>query len=539
LSGPTQSRRYSLHGRRPRKRSKPLILCPSLILVNANIITMDPSHPRGEALAVLQDRIIAVGDSKSISRLAGPETILIDIRGRTILPGFIDCHSHLIEFGLSLGNLDVSCVRSIRELKERVKKQANQVNKWIIGRGWDQEKFTEARYPNRYDLDHVVKHNPIFLRRICGHIAVTNSAALGIAGITSRTPDPPGGKIDRDAAGRPTGILRERAMDLVEEKVPHPTEAEYKIASLNAFKKALAVGLTTVHCIISSKSEFTALQELDREGKLPLRLQILIPIHKLSFAAQLGIRTGFGNEWLRIAGVKIFTDGSLGARTAALKAPYSDDPTNRGILTYNQRELEKLIYRAHKAGFQIAAHAIGDRAVHAVLKGYTKLKDIKKMRHRIEHASVLDSRLIEWTSRLKLIVSVQPSFIRSDSWIESRLGSKRSRYANALRTLKQRHIMTVAGSDCPIEPMSPLIGISASVDRPGHQSLTVDDAISLYTRNASYASFEEHTKGSIEPGKLADLVVLNKDPTKIEISDICQIRVLMTIVGGKISYDSF
>ena len=539
MSGQTKSKRYSPHGRRPRKKSKPPNLYPSLILVNANIITMDSSHPRAEALAVLQDRIIDVGDSKDISELAGRQTIRIDVRGKTILPGFIDCHSHLIEYGLSLRKLDVTGTRTIRELKERIRTQTNQANNWIIGRGWDQEKFAEARYPNRHDLDDVAKHTPVFLRRICGHIALTNSSALRSAGITSRTPDPPGGKIDRDAAGRPTGILREKAMDLVEEKIPKPTESECKIASLAAFKKALAVGLTTVHCIITSRSELLALQELEKEGRLPIRLQILIPIDKLKFAAQLGIRTGLGNDWLRIAGVKIFTDGSLGARTAALNAPYCDDPANRGILTYSQDELEKLIEQAHRAGFQIAAHAIGDEAVRAVLTGYAKLKDTEKMRHRIEHASVLNPHLIRWISRLKLIVSVQPSFIRSDTWIESRLGSRRSRHANALRTLKQMRVMTVGGSDCPIEPLSPLLGISAAVDRAGNQSLTVNDALSLYTCNAAYASSEEHTKGSIEPGKFADLVVVNNDPSKIPTPDIRRIHVLMTIVGGKIAHNSF
>jgi len=333
--------------------------------------------------------------------------------------------------------------------------------------------------------------------------------------------------------------LRETAMDLVEEKIPPPTKSEYRIASLYAFRKALSVGLTTVHCIISSKSELALFQELERKGKLPIRLQILIPIHKLRFAEHLGIESRFGNDWLKIAGVKIFADGSLGARTAAVQAPYDDDPTNRGILTHSQEELEKLIDRAHKAGFQIAAHAIGDEAVHAVLRAYAKLKDVEKMRHRIEHASVLNPHLVRWISRLKVIVSVQPSFIRSDTWIELRLGRERSRYANALRTLKQMRVITVAGSDCPIEPMSPLIGVCAAVDRPDNQSLTVDDAISLYTCNAAYASFEEQTKGSIEPGKLADLVVLNNNPYEVPATDISRIRVLMTIVGGKIAYNSF
>ena len=538
LSGLKKSKRYSPHGKKLKRRNKPLTSHPSLVLINANIITMDLSHPTAEAVAIHQDQIIDVGNSRDISKLAGSETILIDLHGRTVLPGFIDCHCHLIEFGLSLKSLDVRGTQTIRELKKRLQARGRELNGWITGRGWDQEKFAEARYPNRYDLDDAVKHKPVFLRRICGHIAVANTAALRSAGINSRTPDPPGGKIDHDTAGRTTGILRETAMDLVEEKIPQPTLSEYKAASLVAFEKALAVGLTTVHCIISSKNELSALQELEKEDKLPIRIHVLIPIHKLKFASQLGIRTGLGNDWLRIGAMKIFTDGSLGARTAALSAPYSDDPLNRGILTYKQEELEKLIEGAHTAGFQVAAHAIGDEATRVVLRCYRKLRNREKMRHRIEHASVLSPNLIRCISKLNLIVSVQPSFIRSDTWIESRLGSRRSRYANALRTLKQRNVMTVAGSDCPVEPLSPLIGICAAVDRSGAQSLTVDDAISLYTRNAAYVTFEEHAKGSVEVGKFADLVVLGNDPREVPASNISRIRVLMTIVGGKISYDS-
>jgi len=539
LSGPKRSIRYSPHGRKLKRRNKSLTLPPTLVLINGKIITMDLSHPAAQAVAILQDRIIDVGDSSAISKLARPETIVIDLHGRTVVPGFIDCHCHLIEFGLSLKTLDLRGTKTIHDLKKRIQARGNALNCWIIGRGWDQEKFVEARYPNRYDLDEVVRDKPVFLRRICGHIAVANSAALRSAGISSRTPDPPGGKIDRDTLGRLTGILREKAMDLVEEKIPQPKLDEYKTAARAGFEKALAVGLTTVHCIISSKYELSAVQELQRDDKLPIRLQILIPIHKLKFASQLGIKTGFGNDWLRIGGIKIFTDGSLGARTAALRAPYSDDPLNRGILTYKPEELERLIEDAHKAGFQIATHAIGDEAIRVVLRCYGKLRRREKMRHRIEHASVLTPNLIRRISKLKLIVSVQPSFIRSDTWIESRLGSKRSRYANALRALEQMNVMTVAGSDCPIEPLSPLLGICAAVDRSGPQSLTVDGAISLYTRNAAYASFEEHAKGSVEVGKFADLVVLEKDPREVPASDIYRIGVLMTIVAGKIAYSGF
>ena len=538
MSGLKRSKRFSSHGRKRKRRSNFPTLHPSLILFNANIITMDASHPTAEALAVLRDRIIDVGDSERIMELAGPKTKTIELRGKTILPGLIDCHNHLVEFGLSLKTLDLRGAQSIHDLKDRIRARAGEYNDWITGRGWDQEKFIEARYPTRYDLDETMSRKPIFLRRICGHVAVVNSAALERAGISSGTLDPLGGMIDRDSVGRPTGILRETAMDLVEEKVPSPTLDDYKAASLAAFERALAAGLTTVHCITSSKLELSALQELHGENKLPIRLYLFLPIHKLKSALQLGLRSGLGDDWLRIGGMKVYADGSLGARTAALNAPYHDDIQNRGILTYKAEELENLIAAAHRNGFQIAAHAIGDEAVRVLLGSFRKLRNSEKLRHRIEHASVLNPSLIEEISELKLVVSVQPNFITSDTWIDTRLGPERASYTYAFKTMKQMGVLTVAGSDCPIEPLSPLLGICAAVDRSSAQALTVNDAISLYTKNAAYASFEEHIKGTVKNGKLADLVVLEKDPREVPVSTISQIQVLMTIIGGKIAYRS-
>ena len=500
---------------------------------------MDAARPLAEAIAVVAGRIVAVGSNEEIQSLVGPKTKIINVKRATILPGFTDCHIHLIEYGLSLRNIDLREIQSIEEIKKKVAERVYGSNAWTLGRGWDQEKFIERRYPTRKDLDEASPEKPVLLRRICGHICLVNSTALAMAAITAKTPNPAGGIIDRDAIGEATGILRENAVDLVSGLIPPLDEDDYARAALIACQHALAAGLTTVHCIIGSELELKALLKLKSQGLLPLRFYILIPPEQLKAAAALGLRSGFGDEWVRIGGVKIFTDGSLGARTAALEAPYADDPENQGVAVYSQEELDDLVAEAHGSDFQVAAHAIGDRAAAMVIHAVSKANETspkKNLRHRIEHASVLNTELIKRISELGLLASVQPHFIISDSWIELRLGRKRALFAYPFRSLARAGVTMVAGSDCPVEPLTPLSGIEAAVNRTGNEALTAEDAIVLYTRNAAYASFEEDTKGTISPGKLADLVILEKDPRKVIPSMISKIRVLGTIVGGNVVY---
>jgi predicted amidohydrolase YtcJ len=361
-----------------------------------------------------------------------------------------------------------------------------------------------------------------------------------MATITASTPNPTGGIIDRDAAGEPTGILRENAVELVTKLIPPLEENDYVQAVLAACKLALAAGLTTVHCIIGSSSELTALLKLRSQGLLPLRFYALIPSKLLMAAKAMGLRSGFGDEWVRVGGVKVFTDGSLGARTAALDAPYADDPGNQGVTVCNQQELDDLVTLAHLSDFQVAVHAIGDRAagmvVHAVAKAH-ELAPGRKLRHRIEHASVLSGELIRRISDLGLVASVQPHFIVSDSWMEQRLGAERAAFAYPFRSLARAGVMIVGGSDCPVEPLTPLSGIQAAVNREGGEAVAVEDAIAYYTRNAAYASFEENIKGTISPGKLADLVILERDPRNVAPSMISKIRVVSTVVAGKVAYE--
>jgi len=502
---------------------------------------MDAARPVAEAIAVVADRIAAVGSNREIRSLAGPQTEIIRVKHATILPGFTDCHIHLIEYGLSLRNVDLRDAQSIGQMKERVAERTRGSTEWVLGRGWDQEKFLEKRYPTRYDLDEASPEKPVLLRRTCGHICVVNSAALALAAISAKMPNPAGGIIDRDVAGEPTGILRENAVDLVSRAIPSLELNDYVNAALTACQQALEAGLTSVHCITSSALELKALLKLKEEGRLPLRFYILIPSEQLSAAVALGLRSGFGDEWVRIGGVKIFTDGSLGARTAALEAPYTDDPENQGVAIHSQQELDNFVAEAHRSDFQIAAHAIGDRAAAMVLHAVAKANEVgpkKDLRHRIEHASVLSTDLIRQIREMGLVASVQPHFIVSDSWAEQRLGAKRALLTYPFSSLLQAGVGMVGGSDCPVEPLTPLSGIEAAVNRTGPEAVNVEDALAFYTRNAAYASFEEDIKGTIAPGKLADLVILNKNPEKVSPSTISEIRVLLTMVGGKTVYQA-
>ncbi len=548
MSGRRKSRKSSRLGKR-KASSEPLrFLQPSYVFLNANVVTMDPGQPSAQAVAIHRDQIAAVGNNAEISKLAGPETSVTNLKKATVLPGFIDCHVHLIDYGFAVSglSLDLHGVRSIEEMKKRVSEKSMMAPSRVEGHGWDQEIFVERRYPSRADLDEVAPEKPVILRRVCGHICVANSIALKLAGIDRNTPDPAGGSIDRDSNGEPTGILRETAVNLVEEGITRPGVGqpegpeEYEKATTAACEKAVEAGLTGVHCVLSSERELRALLKLKAEGRLPIRFYLLLPVHLQSTASQLGLRTGFGDDWIRIGGVKIFTDGSLGARTAALEAPYSDDPLNRGIPTYTQEQLDGMVAEAHRSDLQLAIHAIGDRAIRMALEAVKKARDWmakKELRHRIEHASVLTAELIQEMKDLGVIASVQPHFVASDTWVERRLGTARARSTYPFQNLLREGVTVVAGSDCPVDPIAPLTGIAAAVDR-AEQALSIEDALALYTRSAAYASFDESRRGTISPGKLADLVVLKEDPRKAAPSEIPNIQVLLTMVGGRVVYRS-
>jgi hypothetical protein len=434
--------------------------------------------------------------------------------------------------------------KSIEDIKQKVKQWAEKTpkGKWIIGHGWDQDKLVEHRYPSCFDLDQAVPSHPVFLIRVCGHLGVVNSEAMRLTKITKETKPPNGGYIDKDSKnGEPNGILRENALNLIFEALPEPSEETLTQNCLLACQKMVEEGITTAHWIISSAKEMRALQKLNERNMLPLRIYLLIPVECLHHLIELGLMTRFGDDKIKVGSVKILTDGSLGARTAALKQSYSDAPDTKGMLLYSRRQLEEFVEKAHEADLQLAIHAIGDKTIEVtlhILEKVLRKTPKKKHRHRLEHVSVLNPRLIKKMKEIGVIASVQPHFVVSDVWIMERLGKARARWTYAFKSLLREGILTMGGSDAPVEPVSPILGIYAAVTRKTfpQEKLTVDEALRLYTVNAAYGSFEEDLKGSIEKGRLADMVVLSHDPFKIPLERIKEIKLEITIVGGKTVY---
>ena len=514
----------------------------SLVILNANVITLNSKLPKAAAVAVQKNRIIAVGSNIEIRKHVGKGTIVIDASNKTVVPGLFDCHVHMTEFGFFLQSPDLKSAQSIKEMQHRLREHASKTRGtgWILGGRWDHEKFAEKRYPTRWDLDAAVPDRPIFLVRVCGHIGVANSEALRLAGITEKTVVD-AGKIELDeATGQPNGVLKENAMQLIWKTVPRPSLEALEEASLLASTKAVEAGLTGVHWITSSTDEIQAIMNLDSEGKLPLRVYLGIPPELLDRRANLHLSTRPQNSKVKMGLVKLFADGSLGSRTAALKEPYTDDPASNGLLLHPNKELYQLVLKAHKAGLQLAVHAIGDRAVESVLDAYEEaLKQFprKDHRHRIEHCIILNPELIKRMKSLGLIASVQPHFVVSDFWLVDRVGKERGRWAFPFKTLMKEGVVIISGSDCPVVKISPLLGIWAAVAKRGSdESLNVKEALKTYTLNAAYADFDEAERGTIEVGKLADFTILSDDLFSVEPNMIKKINVETTVVDGKIVY---
>ncbi len=520
------------------------MLNADLVLINGNIITMNSKQPKARALAIKYDKFAAIGTDKHIFLCVGKSTKKIDLKGKTVVPGFIDTHVHALSFGQWLSQINLRDAKSIKEIRQKVKQWTKKTprSRWIIGHGWDQDKLVEHRYPSRIDLDKAAPNHPVLLLRVCGHISVVNSKAIKLAGITKKIRSPKGGRIERDPkTGEPNGILRENAVNLVYNVLPEFSEENLMDACSLACQRMVEEGITSAHWIISSVNELRALQRLNDQNMLSLRIYTLIPVEYLDNLIELGLSTGFGSDKIKIGSVKILVDGSLGARTAALKKPYKDAPKTEGMLLYSQKQVEKFVKKAHAFDLQLAIHAIGDRTIEIVLKILEKvLENAPKNdhRHRLEHVSVLNSGLIKKMKEIGVIASVQPHFLVSDFWIIDRLGQTRARWAYAFKSLLREGIITMGGSDFPVEPVSPVLGIYAAVARKKftQERLNIDEALRLFTINAAYGSFEEDVKGSIEKGKLADLVVLSQDPYKAKPEQIKEIKVEMTIVGGKIVY---
>lgn len=522
------------------------------IFYNGHILTGEgllENHPRFvSALAVKSGKVLEVGEDASVLRLAGDSTQKVDLRGAFVMPGLIDAHTHLGVAGATKLAVPIMDSTSLEDMKRRIHEAASHApsGHWLGGFGWDHTLWKDKALPSRRDLDAVTGDHPAIFERIDGHIAVANSAALAASGITPSTPDPAGGKIDHDNKGEPTGILRETAMALVHAHIPPATEEERSKGLQLAISDAISHGVTSVQDG-SDWQDFLVMEELEKQHKLAIRitewLSFETPIETLK---QRRASHMANDPQLHLGMLKGFMDGSLGSKTAAMKAPYADDAENSGIPRYDQETLNKLTKERIDSGFQIGFHAIGDRAASMALLAYANAGAKPESRNRIEHAQIVDPADLAIFKQLGVIASMQPNHLLTDmNWAESRLGKARAAYSYAWKTFLQAGIPLAFGTDYPVEPISPFRGIYAATRRKneaGSMSYYAQDVLSIgqalytYTQGSAYAEFAENTKGKLLPGYYADLVVLNQDLTQITAERILATKVLRTVVGGKTIY---
>jgi len=526
-----------------------------LLVHGGPILTMDPAQPVVEAVGFEFGRIVAVGSTSDVALSLGSVSEEIFLDGRLATPGLYDAHAHVMMTGFALGEIDLSAetTPSIRTIVEKVRAVAleSAPGVWIVGQGYDQASLLEQRHPTRSDLDEVSPNNPVILWRSCHHILVANSAALLAGGIDEHTPDPGDGRIDRDHHGVPTGVLREAACNLVTRSQPERTEQEIAEAIVAGGAIFREHGVTSVaEAGISSSAQLRAYQGLHQAGLLPLRTYLMMIIDQtLDELIALGIRSGFGNDWLRIGNAKLFSDGSIGGRTARMRAPYEGEAENVGIWMISPAELKAKVLKAHQAGFQIGIHAIGDAAIELVLNAYDEAQAAfprEDARHRIEHCSIVDLALIDRIAAQGSVPIPGTTFLHyTRPAYEQNLGRERFRYAYAMHTFAERGIIAAASSDAPVVPVNPMLGIETMVtrlDRLGESAWTeerisVEDAIKAYTWNAAYASHEETVKGALKPGYLADLTVFETDLRIIEPTSLRHAKVDYTIVDGTVVHE--
>jgi hypothetical protein len=535
----------------------------TLVLVNGHVWTENPAQPEAEAVAVYGNRILRVGTSEEVRRLAGPPTRVIDLHGRRVVPGFNDAHVHFVIGGQVLANVQLLDVSSQAEFRERIARfvQSQPPGPWILSGIWDHERWTPAVLPTHQLIDDVTPKNPVFIMRLDGHMGLANALAMKLAGVDRTTKDVPGGVIVRDTDGNPTGIFKDAAMTLIHRVIPPLSVEQTETAILAAQQEAARNGVTSVQEMAGSQDDTTgpehlrALQALEREDQLKVRISVNLRLLDWKNLAGSGMQAGFSDGLIQVGGLKAFADGGLGASTAWLFAPYNDAPTTSGLATDELQHPEQMftdMKGADKAGLQIAIHAIGDRANRTILDLYQRVeKDNgpRDRRLRIEHAQHLTAADIPRFAQLHVIASMQPYHAIDDGrWAEKRLGSERIHYAYDFRSLLDSGAILAFGSDWPVAPLKPLMGIYAAVTRrtldnrnPNgwipEQKISVAQAVHAYTMGSAYAQFDEKIKGSLEPGKLADLAVLSEDIFHIDPVQIQNTHVDLTIFNGRVIYD--
>lgn len=522
-----------------------------VVLMHGDVYTGNPTQRHAQAVAVKGNRIVAVGSDDGIQALIGKATRVVDLAGRFVCAGFNDAHLHLLGGGLSLSRVELRGSSTLDEVRKRIEAGAALLPSgvWLEGRGWDQTLLPGGEWPSIGLLDEAAGGRPAFLYRVDGHTAWANSAALGAAGVDRDTPDPPGGAFVRGADGNLTGILMESAATLVERVIPRPGPTEHRAAVLAALAEFRRLGITSVSDF-SPPEALRVYSDLQQEGRLTVRINAWGELKEDTRAAET-TRDQFlpENPYIRYGTLKGYLDGTLGARTAALLHPYADAPEETGLAQLGEEHLVRLVARAHRSGFQVALHAIGDGAVRMALDALAHLgPDGARRRHRVEHVEVVSPRDVERFVQTGAVASMQPSQLMSDfRWLVERLGPDRVGGAFPWRRLMDSGATVIFGSDWPIEPLNPLRGLfgaTATLEAEGfpplglraEAQLTPDEALLAYTQGPAWGSFEDAIKGTIVAGHLADIVVLSRDPTRVATEEIPGVEVDYTIFDGKVVY---
>jgi predicted amidohydrolase YtcJ len=540
----------------PVHADKPAFVADTII-INAVVHTMDQSQPTAEAVAIYANRIVAVGSSKDIKKLAGPNTRTIDAKKRLLLPGFNDAHTHFLSGGFQLSSVDLRDASSPQEFASRIKAFAAKLPKgrWVTGGDWDHERWPDAKLPTKELIDSFTSDTPVFVSRLDGHMALANSLALRLAGVTRQTLDPPGGVIVRDKNGEPTGILKDAAQSFVW-KVVSPSTFDEKLAAAKAATDyAASLGVTSVQDM-SAGTDVGVYQTLLDRDELKTRIYAVAPLPEWERLARTGVRAHFGSEMLRVGGLKGFADGSLGSTTALFYEPYRDDPATSGIAgdeMYPEGAMLQRVRDADRAGLQILIHAIGDRANDLILSIYEQVErenGKRDRRFRIEHAQHLRPQDISRFARDQVIASMQPYHAIDDGrWAEKRIGKERAKTTYAFRSLLDSGATLAFGTDWTVAPLNPLLTVYAAVTRRTidgknskgwvpEQKISVEETVRAYTAGSAYAEFQENVKGTITAGKLADLVLLSRDIFKIDPKEIENVKVMLTMVDGRVVYET-
>ncbi len=529
-----------------------------LIITNAKIWTVDKSLPTAQAVAVLGDRIVAVGSNTEVDAWRAPHTHVIDAGGKLLLPGFNDAHVHFVSGGMQLDNIQLNDATTPEEFARRIGERARVTAKgeWIVGGNWDETKWNPPNMPTKELIDAVTPDTPVFVSRYDGHMGLANSVALRLAGITAKTPDPPGGTIVRDAQGNPTGALKDAATDYIDKVIPPLTHDQRLKIVKRALAHAASVGVTSVQHMVASNEDIAVYSELLQRDELTTRIYVAPSITHVDDLAKLGIGHAFGGPYLRIGALKAFADGSLGSGTAYFYEPFLNQGNNRGLLSDEMQPISLMrdrYMKADAAGLQICTHAIGDEGISTILDLYSEV--IKKhgeadRRLRIEHAQHMAAKDFERFAQLHVIASVQPYHAIDDGrFAESHIGHERASRTYAFRTFLDHGVRLAFGTDWEVAPLDPLLTVYAAVTRATldgknpngwfpEQKLSVAEAIEAYTMGSAYAEFQEKEKGSITPGKLADMVLLSDDIFSIVPEKIREVRVLKTFVGGRLVFDA-